>query len=176
MEIKKVPWIVSDAVSFIEENIKPTDSVFEYGSGGSTLWFAKKAQSVISVEHDKGWATKISSCAQENVKVLFIPPDEKLDKNYLSEAIKGKSFKSYASSIDCFSQFDWIIIDGRTRVWCAKHALCKIKKFIVLDDSDRSYYSEVHEIMKGFKRRVFSGDLATRPNGMYNETTIWEME
>ena len=38
----ELPWIAFDAIKYLDKRILPGDQVFEYGSGGSTLYFAKK--------------------------------------------------------------------------------------------------------------------------------------
>jgi protein-L-isoaspartate O-methyltransferase len=39
----------------LERRLNKTLSVFEYGSGYSTLFYARCARSVISVEYDQAW-------------------------------------------------------------------------------------------------------------------------
>jgi hypothetical protein len=47
----QIPWITFEARHFVERVLTPESIVFEYGSGGSTL-FSKRVKQVISVEHD----------------------------------------------------------------------------------------------------------------------------
>ncbi len=44
-----------DEVKFLLSHLKVTDSVLEWGSGGSTLELAKHVNRVVSIEHDKNW-------------------------------------------------------------------------------------------------------------------------
>jgi hypothetical protein len=44
------PWLTLTANKFLEQWIQPSDRVVEFGSGRSTLWFAKHAGSVLSIE------------------------------------------------------------------------------------------------------------------------------
>lgn len=44
------PWITPGAIAFLDERLKSDFNVLEIGSGGSTLWFAKKCGSVKSIE------------------------------------------------------------------------------------------------------------------------------
>ena len=43
--------------------IEPHHEVFEYGCGGSTLFFAQRARSVASVEHNAKWARSVTAAA-----------------------------------------------------------------------------------------------------------------
>lgn len=132
--------------------------MFEYGCGGSTLFFAERAKKVISVEHDRLWFEKLTGAINptySNIELNFIPPDinhkptvaDPADpQSYVSSAasLNGSSFLSYASFIDKYpdNYFDIILIDGRARPSCLKHAVPKIKKggYIILDDADRKHY------------------------------------
>jgi len=55
-----LPWLNFAAIDFIKNFLenKKNLQVFEYGSGGSTLFFLKKGYSVVSIEHCKEWYNK----------------------------------------------------------------------------------------------------------------------
>jgi predicted RNA methylase len=59
-----VAWIANGAVEFIEGVLTKESVVYEVGSGGSTLWFAKLAGRVISYENDQNWY----NCVNEHIK------------------------------------------------------------------------------------------------------------
>ena len=54
-----MPWISFAAVDFLENVLNGNMVVFEYGAGGSTLFFAKRVKRVVSVEHDPGWYREV---------------------------------------------------------------------------------------------------------------------
>ena len=64
----ELPWMTFPAISQIRDFLEPSMRVFEYGSGGSTVFFANRVKEVISVEHDKEWYQKL----QEELKKLDI--------------------------------------------------------------------------------------------------------
>ena len=68
-----IPWIAYPALEFIQARIKPGINIFEYGSGHSTIYWAKKGANVVSVEHDKLWYEKVKRemSAYENAKVYY---------------------------------------------------------------------------------------------------------
>jgi hypothetical protein len=50
-----IPWMNYHVVSFLEERLNDDLSLFEYGSGNSTLFYARLAGDVVSVETDREW-------------------------------------------------------------------------------------------------------------------------
>ena len=67
------PWITFAAIELLEKTLSNNDRVFEYGTGGSTIFFAKRAKRVISVEHDIEWynnvVTKLNEEGLNNVVI-----------------------------------------------------------------------------------------------------------
>lgn len=153
------PWITYDAINFLKSHVTDNSKIFEYGGGGSTLFFVKRAAEVITVEHDKEWFDLLSQIIIDkkysNWEGEFIPyqkgnivpnPDNANPLHYSSQDREGYNFKEYASFIDNFTDnyFDIVLVDGRSRASCVKHSLNKIKSggFLILDNSDRTYYLE----------------------------------
>lgn len=54
------PWLTRDAVDFLDGWIRPSDYLVEFGSGRSTVWFARRVSSMLSVEHDPSWHARTS--------------------------------------------------------------------------------------------------------------------
>ena len=50
-----IPWITYPAIEFLSRHLPKNVRVFEYGCGNSTYWWAERAASVISIEHDPEW-------------------------------------------------------------------------------------------------------------------------
>lgn len=78
-------------------------------------------------------------------------------------------------SIDAFPDrsFDLIFVDGRARSSCIFHARNKVKpgRFLMLDNSERNYYSFGKELLIDWERKDFFGP---GPYGRYFwQTTIW---
>ncbi|RZK66259.1 MAG: FkbM family methyltransferase, partial [Pedobacter sp.] len=142
-----IPWVTYSFIDFIKDRINKNHDIFEFGSGNSTIFYAKLAGSVYSVEHDKDWFERSSKINLPNVKMIqcdLVPGGEYCK----SAAPTGKKFHV-------------IIVDGRDRVNCCKQAVESLTEngVIVLDDSERSEYAEAHVYLraKGFKYLPFSG-------------------
>ena len=50
-----IPWCTYPFIKFIEPKLNKDFSVFEYGSGNSTIWYAQRVKEIISVENDEDW-------------------------------------------------------------------------------------------------------------------------
>ncbi len=154
-----MPWLAFGAIDFIKSIVRTNMSVFEYGSGGSTLFWSLHVKSVVSVEHEPSWYVKMASEFSKkqigNVEyILAEAEDDKMfeTKSFLNPGdyisadnhFKGKSFEGYVKQIDRFpdQSFDLIIIDGRARPSCIAHSLTKLKQggYLVVDNSEREYY------------------------------------
>ena len=55
----EIPWITYSAINYLENFLNKKTIVFEYGSGGSTLYVSKRVKEGISVEHDEIWVEKV---------------------------------------------------------------------------------------------------------------------
>jgi len=144
-----LPWWTYSFIYFIENLIPEKSRVFEYGSGFSTLWLAKRVKSLYSVEHDTKWY-------QEFNKVHIIPSNVHLQildlNNGYVESIKH---------IHGHLQFDIIVVDGRRRVDCLKNTPGSLSEagVVILDNSERTFYQEGIDFMlgQGFKKLDFWG-------------------
>jgi len=114
--------------------------VFEWGVGGSTIFFAQRAAELVSVEHDCKWAEDMQrlmeSIPYRAWSIFVVQPngscpkgkaDPAAPRSYASfaEAYSGRSFREYASVIDGFPDeyFDIVFVDGRARPSCVMHAI-----------------------------------------------------
>jgi hypothetical protein len=142
-----IPWLTYPAISFLSERLNQDLSIFEYGSGNSTLYYSKIVKKVIAVEHNKEWYEKIKSKLAENSKIIFVNLDY---GGVYCQTIKSTNQK-----------FDIIIIDAEDRVNCIKNCLNNLSEngIIILDDSEREEYSAGIEFLKQnkFKRLDFMG-------------------
>lgn len=142
-----IPWVTYSFIDFIKDRITNSHSIFEYGSGNSTKFYADRAKYVKSVEHDKTWFERIKGTNPSNAEILYCA----LNTN-------GAYSRMSVNSDICF---DIIIVDGRDRVNCCKQAVEALTDHgvIVLDDSERESYAEAIGFLKerGFRQLVFSG-------------------
>lgn len=188
---EKFPWINFRAVNWLEAYLKPDMNVFEYGSGGSTIFIAKRAGKIVSVEHSREWYLRIKGLlAAEgvvNCELLLrepeiIPSGQDIPygkDSYTSTALPGLSFEKYVKSIDDYPEgsFDLVFIDGRARASCIRHALKKVRSggYIMLDDSLRSIYDDALSLLSNYKRDDLKGFFPGETNKV-NQASVWKID
>lgn len=191
-EKKHIPWIVFRAKDWLDKNIRSDMRVFEWGSGGSTLYFSKRVKEIVSIEHNKIWHEEVSNTifklGVKNCEYFLIEPKYSLFSKLLPYSVVAYnsrsfseyfnfSFRNYVKKIDKFpdNYFDIVFVDGRARLACIIHAIRKIKKggFLILDNSERELYESAMNKLKKYKRIDFFG------HGPYVKeewkTTIWKI-
>lgn len=153
-----LPWMNHAVVKLLDDRLNRNMQLFEYGCGYSTLFYAKRTERVISVDHNVSWADLMNDKLPHNADVMVKPRSE------------------YAGSIHTVDQtFDVVIVDGIDRVNCILNGLKCLNEtgVLVLDDSSRKEYREGAEYAKqnGFKSLTLSG---LKPTGIgVDETTIF---
>jgi hypothetical protein len=58
-----LPWWSYAAIRQVGQFLQPQHQVFEYGSGGSSLYLARRAARVLAVENDAAWHRLVCSAA-----------------------------------------------------------------------------------------------------------------
>lgn len=134
MELR-LPWLPFRLIEELDGLLSEGARVFEYGGGGSTLWFLDRGTSVVTVEHHAGWARALSelvrgSSAAEHWTLLQPSTDN--------------SFDEYVDAILDYpdDSFDLVVVDGRERGRCAHAAMPKVRPggLMLVDDVDRERY------------------------------------
>lgn len=135
----EIPWFSYAAIDFLEGFLRPQMTVCEYGSGGSTIFFARRVKNVFSIEDNKRWyelvSARLRQVGMENVTLVLRPFDFKKTEGFRHSA--------YLHSIPD-ARFDVIVIDGseewtQVRPICFEKAESRVKRggIIVVDDSWR---------------------------------------
>ena len=142
----RMPYTSINLINYLKDYSKQKDkvSIFEYGSGSSTLFFEDNFEEVYSVEHDKEWFEIVTSNVKK-ANVYYVPPKKSIHPNYISKkpGFKNLDFIDYVNFIGTLGKkFDVIFIDGRARQECLKIAKDFLNPggFIILDDSNRRRY------------------------------------
>lgn len=145
-----VPWWSYGAIdavgSWLSQRSEPV-RVYEYGSGASTFWLARRTAEVHSVEHHRGFGEMMAGALAdtENVTLRIVEPVASAHPQVGSakEGHGGQDFSGYVGSIDLLDgDFDLIIIDGRAREACLANAIPRLASggLIVFDNSRRRRY------------------------------------
>jgi hypothetical protein len=127
-----LPWLTYPAIDFLGSLDYTGKKVLEFGSGYSTLWWAKRVDSIVALEADQRWMAGMADRMPSNATVLALPtdPNDRYHRTvdvdaFLAEHVGGQ-------------KFDVIVIDGVDRVGTARASLPYLAEggFFVTDNSD----------------------------------------
>lgn len=166
-----VPFIVMDAIRFMENIVQPGMSVVEAGGGNSSLWFLERNAQVTTYEHSSDWAGFIQKTVREN-------PMRFHEKNFNIKVMQGQSAIADMALIPDQS-LDIVLVDCMNdftrRNDCMEVLMSKVKKggWMVLDNSDNPVNWVGADLLKGKEMHRFSGFA---PMGLFVcQTTFWKM-
>lgn len=155
-QIDALPWLQTAAVERMERffQVRPNARVFEWGAGGSTLWFSRHAYSVVSVEHDLAYHAMVSKLLPTdplaNVALVYLPASD-----------------LYARFIGKFElPFDLILIDGVKRNECiaqtVQHSMLANGGLLVVDNTERdTEYARGLDLLANWVRTDYMGEWMT---------------
>lgn len=133
-----LPWIVPESLTELEKHVQPDWRVFEWGSGGSTVYWARNCAHVTSIEHNSEWVERTTKLLRkfgctDSAALLYVRGQGTDHRT---------AFREYADVILDYpdEHFDLIFIDGEasSRGWCLTNAIPKLKPggWLLLDNSD----------------------------------------
>lgn len=129
------PWIGYDAIARLNELLRPDMRALEYGSGMSTMWFARRVKDITAVEDSAEWAgfqrKQLARKNYHNVEII----DASTKDAYVRPPAAGLAPAA----------FDFIMIDGRWRDACAEAAIEVVKPggLVYLDNSDVTQFNSL---------------------------------
>jgi len=146
------PWITADMINILENLLKPGDVGFEFGSGNSTIWLAKRTKRVLSVEHNRDWYEKVTASLKEygladKAVVYFVKGVDDIantgEKKYVEPILKIKD-----------GTLDYCFVDGIFRDECILKAIGKLKKngILIVDNVDNYFPKNKISISVRYKR------------------------
>ena len=159
----ELPWFSYSAIDYLAKYLTPEMDVCEYGSGGSTLFFARRTHTVFSIEDNESWYQLVTGRVKElgiqNVRIKLCPFDFKnpvgFEKSDYLLAMPDR-------------KFDIIVVDGseewnQVRPICFEHAEDFVKPggCIIVDDSWR--YSSIRNKNRALRHQVFESVGPCRP-------------
>jgi hypothetical protein len=157
-----LPWLTFDAIRALEVPLRrPGCRVYEYGSGHSTLYWAKRGAQVWSVEADREWYGRgLAALKAWPQVVLRHAPDR----------------ASYVHSIDQVpGDFDIVLVDGEHRLECLDAAVDRVKPggLLVVDNTDWHWFADVdRHVPAGWPKQVHAGCAPFI--GYPSQTTVWQ--
>lgn len=175
------PWTTPASILFFDKVLTKNMIGLEYGSGRSTMYFAKKLKKLVSIEHYEGWYNKVKIQLADNhitnVDYHLILKEDTPDKtddsdvqlNQLAGLEPRMDYKNYYAKVNMYEDgyFDFVLIDGRARTNCGLNSIPKLKSggIFVLDNSERPRYNPLHAELNSWPK-------VETTTGLTN-TTIW---
>jgi len=129
-----LPWYTYPAIEYLGGIDFSKCSVFEYGSGNSSSFWASRATLVCSVEGDEEWYEHVLREKSENQRLYYAKTKEDYIESIAKEGM----------------EFDVIVVDGDFRKECAEFSVDYLAKagVIILDNSDW-YKQEANYLREG---------------------------
>lgn len=149
-----LPWWTYQSIDVVDGFLRGHAAgarVFEYGSGASTLWLARRCASVDAVEHDAAWAARVRQLVASadglrctpTLHVPDVPASAAPTVASGAPSGQGLDFDGYVRTIDeVDGEFDLVLVDGRARGAALLHALDRVAPhgLVLLDDAQRPRY------------------------------------
>ncbi len=186
-----LPWFAFDAIDFLSDRVRPDWTVFEYGMGGSTIFFLSRVHALHSVDSSAEWheklAVRISRFDNAGKWTASLVPGEPADRplgagaaaqleSFLSS--DGRDYKKYAQVISSYpdGHFDCVLVDGRARPSCLFAGQAKLRPggWLILDNAEREHYQPAGAFLdsQGWKRWRFYGPIPTSLH--FSMTEFWQ--
>lgn len=162
-QIKPIPWLAPEAISYLENIITPETRVIEHGSGGSTLWFAERCKFIAAYEDDLDWCKAVSDILKGKTNVYVSPRGD--------PPIATTPYLSW----------DVMLIDGEPvnirAEWLKwAHEFVKPSGWIVLDNANRPEYKREREGLQEFAELVHTVNSNKSAGFMYLVTEFWKVK
>ena len=148
--------------TIINAYLDTSQTMLEYGSGYSTLYFSRRVRSYYAIEHDRHHHRRIQNLLERSPRMypslrqyLLVPVDPG-HRGWPGGLVEGtrEQFEPYITAIKSLGvkKFDRVLIDGRARLACMIEVhpyLHKNSLLFVHDFTYRRYQSNVtHELYK----------------------------
>ena len=153
------PLMTPNDIKAFSHFMKPENTYFEFGSGGSTnLASYYKLKKIYSVESDVNWHNKLKKILSNDIIYLTIDLKVNNTSGYPGKGITVEDWKKYIQAYKAEYNADIILIDGRFRVACGLDIFSKIKYdtlVLIHDYNDRKEY----HILEKYYIKVKSWDV-----------------
>lgn len=149
-----IPLMNEWEYKFIEKFLTKEDTLLEWGSGNSTLYFSGLVKKLISIEHDEDYYNVIKTTIDVN------KPDN-VELYHVEPTVRNQNIKRYDQLKDYIEfpvkqnfQFSKILIDGRARKECAQFIFDHIDDNVIVFIHDFN-----HSDVEGYEDSTYFEDI-----------------
>jgi predicted O-methyltransferase YrrM len=135
---KAIPWYTYPAIDFLQQRDFRDKAVLEFGGGHSTIWWAARANHVLTIEEDEAWFKRIASAAPTNASVHHLAVDRGTRSIVDIRQLVGKLHPE---------PFDVVVIDGHLRRELVCFALEKLSPSgaVIFDNAEAECFGFYNE-------------------------------
>jgi len=158
-------WVSWLAQEFIASIVNKDTDVFEWGCGGSTLWFAEHARSVVSVEHSTAWGERVAK--------------ELRDRQLQNCDLRVCRGTEQSARQVLGGEYGFVFVDGASamRCECAKAGWERVIPggWLAVDNTERPFAEPIHKMMRAHDSVTIRGNGPKHESGRYKiTTTFWK--
>lgn len=140
-QVRTEPWLTEGAIRFLESFVRPGAEILEFGTGASTVWFARHGCHIVSYESDPNWqriALNILD-SQQRLSTILLEWEDNIPERL--------------ASICELESFDLVLVDGQSRQQCilASIPLVRPGGVLMIDNAD---WFACEPITQEFHRRM----------------------
>ena len=123
-------------MELLNDWLRPDDIGIEWGTGQSTIWFARHVARLISIEHDKKWYEHVKQLLKDNginnVELHFAPLTS------TNPSSENQEYLRIAQKLPEQS-IDFALVDGKLRDRCVEVAIRLLKPggLLIIDNAER---------------------------------------
>jgi hypothetical protein len=153
---QRLPWIAWPCVDFLNRYLRPEHRVFEWGGGGSTIFFLARGCRVTTVESSAEWVERIESQvhrlggdARDRWELRYVPIVDNADPGV----------DDYVRQVEIGSPWDLVMVDGWARLTCLRRGQQHVTSggLLLLDNADQKQFENVPRELGAWQRRAFRG-------------------
>jgi len=100
-----IPWYTYPAIDFLAQRDFGERHVLEFGGGQSTVWWSRRARSVLTFEENAGWMARVRREVGANATLYHVPIDGADPMGEIRGLIAANPV----------TKFDVIVVDGHLR-------------------------------------------------------------
>jgi predicted O-methyltransferase YrrM len=143
------PWLTAAAITALQDLLKPADVGFEFGSGRSTVWLARRVRFLYSMEHVPEWYERVRKQLEEAKLTEKVQYHLASGSGHSIDDDHPPNDHPYLKGIAAIADdhLDFVLVDGIMRRTCVRFAISKIRPggLLILDNANRYMSNEYQE-------------------------------
>ena len=172
------PYMTPAEITLLGRYRDKSRNYFEFGCGGSTIFFDSPQRKVKSIDNNEAWLNKVRPLIGPTTELIYVNTGPVLEYGNPVDPTQLAGFADYSLA---FSQrnsdTDLVLIDGRFRVACGLQiVLSNYTGIVLFHDSRRPEYQPLFKFFSVLERVENLVALRVNPSADKKEAVIlWEI-